>query len=110
MPGLERLEILHFPLSFIQSFAGDKAQGKLPVAAKDVALTLYPDECGDFGELKAWVKARAEAQLPFEKLEVSLDCSAPATPSVDEEFVDSMRSSLAEHVKDVVVQVLRSPV
>jgi len=109
MSGLEKLEILHFPLSFLQNFAGDKALGELPMAVKDVALTLYPDECGDFRELKAWVKARAEAQLPFEKLEVSLDYSAPATPPVDGEFVDSLRSSLAEHVKDVVVQVLRSP-
>ena len=109
MSDLERLEILHFPLNFLESFAGDKARGNLPLAAKDVTLTLYPGECGDFGELKAWVKARAEAQLPFEKLEVSLDCRAPATPPVDEGFVDSLRSSLAEHVKDVVVQVLRSP-
>ena len=106
---LEKLEILHFPLNFLESFAGDKDEGKLPLAAKDVTLILYPDECGDFGELKAWVKARAEAQLPFERLEVSLDCSTPASPLVDETFVHSLRSSLAEYVKGVVVQVLCSP-
>jgi hypothetical protein len=109
MSNLEKLEILHFPLKFFKDFAGDKTREILPLAAKDVTLILYPNECGDFGELKAWVKARAEAQLPFEKLEVSLDCSTPATPPVDGEFVDSLRSSLAEHVKDVVVQILRSP-
>jgi len=109
MSDLEKLEILHFPLNFLESFAGDKAQGRLSLAVKDVTLILYPDECGEFGELKAWVKARAEAQLPFEKLEVSLDYSAPNAPPVDGGFVDSLRSSLAEHVKDVVVQVLRSP-
>jgi len=108
MSDLEKLEILHFPLNFLESFAGDKDQGELPLAVKDVTLILYPDECGDFGELKAWVKARAEAQLPFERLEVSLDYSAPTAPPVDRGFVDSLRSSLAEHVKDVVVQVLRS--
>lgn len=109
IPDLEKLEIRHFPPNFLECFGGDNARRKLPLAVKDVTLTLYPNECGDFEELKAWVKARAEAQLPFEKLEVSLDCSAPATLPVDGEFVDSLRSSLAEHVKDVVVQVLRSP-
>lgn len=109
MSDLEKLEILHFPLNFLESFAGDEAQDKLPLAVKDVTLILYPDECGDFGELKAWVKARAKAQLPFEKLEVSLDYSAPTAPPVDGGFVDSLRSSLTEYVKDVVVQVLHSP-
>ena len=109
IPDLEKLEIRHFPPNFLECFGGANSRRKLPLAVKDVTLTLYPNECGDFEELKAWVKARAEAQLPFEKLEVSLDCSAPATLPVDGEFVDSLRSSLAEHVKDVVVQVLRSP-
>lgn len=108
IPDLEKLEICHFPLNFLSSFAGDKAERQLPLAARDVTLTLYPNECGDFEELKAWVKARAEARLPFEKLEIRLDCSTPATPPVDEKIVDSLRSSLAEHVKDVVVQVLHS--
>jgi len=106
---LEKLEISYFPLNFLESFAGSKARQRLPLAAKEVTLTLYPNECGDFKELKAWVKAREEAQLPFKKLEVTLDCSAPTTPPVDEKFVGSLRSSLAEYVKDVVVQVLRSP-
>lgn len=107
MSRLEKLEILHFPLNILKSFAGEKAQP--PLAAKDVSLTLYPHECGDFGELKAWVKARAKAQLPFEKLEILLDLSAPDAPPVDGELADSLRSSLAEHVKDVIVQVLSSP-
>ena len=109
MPDLEKLEILHFPLNFLKSFVGDKAKQLLPLAAKEVSLTIYPNECGDFEELKAWVKARAEAQLPFEKLEVSLDCSAPLTPPVDEKSVDSLRSSLAEYVKDAIVRVLYLP-
>jgi hypothetical protein len=107
MSDLERLEILYSPLKFLKSFAGD--EGRSPLTAKEVTLTVYPNECGDFKELKAWVKARAEAQLPFEKLEVSLDRSASVTPPVDEKFVGSLRSSLAEYTKDVVVQVLRSP-
>ena len=107
MSDLEKLEVSHFPLKFLKSFAG--GEGRPPLAVKEVILTLYPNECGDFKELKAWVKARAEAQLPFKKLEVSLDCSTPASPPVGEDFVDSLRSSLAEYVKDVVVQVLYSP-
>ena len=106
---LEKLEIFYFPLHFLESFAGDKAQQQPPLAVREVTLTLYPNECGDFKELKAWVKAREEAQLPFKKLEVTLDCSAPTTPPVDEELVGSLRSSLAEYAKDVVVRVLRSP-
>ena len=106
---LEKLEISYFPLNFLESFAGDKDEKHTLLAAKDVTLTVYPDECGDFGELKAWVKARAEAQLPFEKLQVSLDCSTPATPPVDENFVGSLRSSLAKYAKNVVVEVLYSP-
>ena len=109
MSDLEKLEISYFPLKFLKSFAGSKGQRRSPLAAKEVTLTLYPDECGGFKELKAWVKVRAEAQLPFKKLEVYLDCSAPTTPPVDEKFVQSLRSSLAEYVKDVVVQVLSSP-
>ncbi|KAF9652988.1 hypothetical protein BDM02DRAFT_3108649 [Thelephora ganbajun] len=104
MSNLEKLEICYFPLKFLKGFSGCKAPRQPPLAAKDVTLTLYPNECGDFEELKAWVKARAEAQLPFEKLEITLDCSAPATLPVDEKFVDSLRSSLAEYVKGVVVQ------
>jgi len=106
MPDLEKLEISHFPLKFLEGFAGDEDRSLL--AAKDVTLILYPNECGDFKELKAWVKARVEAQMPFKKLEVSLDCSTPASPPVDENFVHSLRSSLAEYVIDVVVQVLCS--
>lgn len=109
MSSLEKLEISYFPLIFLESFSGDKDKRKPPVAAKDVTLTLYPDECGEFEELKAWVKARAEAKLPFEKLEVALDYSASATSPVDEKLVDSLRCSLAEYVKDVIVEVLRSP-
>jgi hypothetical protein len=109
MSDLEKLENLYFPLNFLAGFTGDRDQQQLPLAAKDVTLTVYPNECGDFKELQAWVKARTEAQLPFEKLQISLDCSAPVTPPVDEKFVDSLRSSLAEHVKDVVVEVLSSP-
>jgi len=108
IPDLEKLEIYHFPLNFLSSFAGDMTERRLPLAVRDVSLTLYPNECGDFEELKAWVKARAEARLPFEKLEVHLDYSAPASPPVDEKLTDSLRSSLAEHVKDVVVRVLGS--
>ena len=107
MSDLEKLEISHFPLKFLKGFAG--GEGQPPLTVKEVTLTLYPNECGGFKELKAWVKARAEAQLPFEKLEVSLDCSTPASPLVDETFVHSLRSSLAEYVKGVVVQVLCSP-
>ena len=107
MPDLEKLEISHFPLRFLESFSG--GEGRPPLAVKEVTLTLYPNECGDFKELKAWVKARAEARLPFKKLEVSLDCSTPTSPSsVNENFVHSLHSSLAEYVKDVVV-VLCSP-
>ena len=107
MSDLEKLEISHFPLKFLEGFAGGK--GRSLLAVQEVTLTLYPNECGDFKELKAWVKARAEAQLPFKKLEVSLDCSTLASPPVGEDFVDSLRSSLAGYVKDVVVQVLSSP-
>ena len=109
MSGLEKLEILHFPLNILEGFAGEEAQERPPMAAKDVTLTLYPNECGDFKELKTWIKARAEARLPFEKLEIILDYSVPDTPPVDGELADSLRSSLAEHVKDVVVRVLCSP-
>ena len=110
MLDLKELEIFSFPLNFLESFAGDKGRQRSPLAAKDVTFTVYPAECGDFWEPKTWVKARAEARLPFERLEVSLDYSIPATPPVDENFIDSLRSSLAEHVlKDVVVQVLCSP-
>ena len=109
MSHLEKLEVSYFPLSFFQSFSGDEGERRPPMAAKDVTLTLYPDECGDFEELKAWIRARAQAQLPFEKLEVALDYSESATPTVDEKFVESLRCSLAEYVKDVVVKVLRSP-
>jgi hypothetical protein len=108
MSNLEKLEIFYLPLNLLESFAGDKGRQQPPLAAKDVALTLYPNECGDFKELKAWAKARSEAQLPFEKLEVSLDCSAAAALPVDEEFVRSLRSSLAEYVEGVVVQVVHS--
>ena len=104
MPHLEKLEFSYFPLNFFKHFAGDGK--KPPVGAKDVVLTLYPDECGDFGELKAWIKARAEAQLPFEKLEVTLDYS---TATVDEKSVESLRSSLTEYVKEAVVKVLHLP-
>ena len=106
---LLKLEILHFPLNFLEGFAGDKDRRSPPLGAKEVTLTVYPNECGDFKELKTWVKARAEAHLPFEKLQVFLDCSAPATPPMDEESVHSLRSSLAGYVKDVVVQVLCAP-
>jgi len=107
MSDLEKLEISHFPLKFLRGFAG--GEGRPPLAVKEVTLTLYHEECGNFKELKAWVKARAEGQLPFKKLEVSLDCSAPASPLVDEKVVHSLRSSLADYAKDLVVQVLRSP-
>lgn len=109
MSGLEKLEILHFPLNILEGFAGEEAKQQSPLAAKDVTLTLYPNECGNFEELKTWIKARAEAQLPFEKLEILLDCSVPDVPPVDGELADSLRSSLAAHVKDVVVRVLCSP-
>jgi len=109
MAGLEKLEIHYFPLNFLKSFAGDRDRQQSPLAAKEITLVLYPNECGDFKELKAWVESRAEAQIPFEKLEVTLDCSAPTTPPVDEKLVDSLRSSLAEYVKDVVVQVAYPP-
>lgn len=108
MSRLEKLEISYFPLNFLKSFSGKDGQTSL-VVAKDVTLTLYPDECGDFEELEAWIKARAEAQLPFDKLEVALDYSASVAPPVDERFVDSIRCSLAEYVKDVVVRVLPLP-
>ena len=102
MPHLETLEISYFPLNFLQNFSGD--ENTPPLGAKDVVLILYPDECGDFGELKAWIKARAKAQVPFEKPEIALDYST--SPTVDEQSVESLRSSLAEYVKDVVVKVL----
>ena len=107
MSHLEKVEISYFPLKFLRGFSGGKDQRELPMAAKDVTLTLYPEDCGDFEEITAWVKARMEAQLPFERLEVALDYSA--TPPKDEAFVDALRSSLAEYVKDVVVKVLRLP-
>ena len=109
MSHLEKLEISYFPLHFLGSFSGDEGRHTPPVAAKDVTLTLYPEDCGDFEELKAWIKARAKAQLPFEKLEVALDYSASTAPPVDEKFVDSLRCSLAEYVKDAIVKVLSSP-
>ena len=105
MSSIEKLEVFHFPLKFLRRFSGGKSQERLLVAAKDVTITLFPGECGDFDELKAWVKARADAQLPFEKLEIALDYSIPSAPPVDEKCVDSLRSSLAECVKDVVVKV-----
>ena len=107
MSDLEKLEISYFPLKFLKSFAGDERRP--PLAVKEVTLTLYPNECGDFKELKAWVKARAEAQLPFKKLEVFLDFSTPVSPPVDEKFVHSVRSSWAECVKHVVIQVWSAP-
>ena len=107
LPHLERLEISYFPLSYLEYFSGDKEKRKPPIPAKDVTLTLYPNECGDFKEIKAWVEARAKAKQPFEKLEIFLDYSAPDTP-VDEKVVDSLRTALAKHVKDVVVKVLQS--
>lgn len=106
MSDLEKLEISYFPLKFLEGFAG--GEDRSIVAVKEVTLTLYPNECGDFKELKAWAKARAEAQLPFKKLEVFLECSVPASKPVDENFVHSLRSSLTEYVKDVAVQVLYS--
>ena len=107
MSHLEKVEISYFPLKFLRGFSGGKDRRELPMAAKDVTLTIYPEDCGDFEEITAWVKARMEAQLPFERLEVALDYSA--TPPKDEAFVDALRSSLAEYVKDVVVKVLRLP-
>lgn len=107
MTELENLEISYFPLKFLGGFAGGEDLSIL--AVKEVNITLYPNECGDFKEIEAWVKARVEAQLPFKKLEVFLDCSVPASPPVDEKVVHSLRSSLAQYVKDVVVQVLCSP-
>jgi len=107
--NLEKLEILYFPLNLLKSFAGDVDRNKLPLVAKEVSLILYPNECGDFKELKSWVEALAKAQIPFEKLEVTLDYSEPTAPPVDGKLVDSLRSSLAGHVKDVVVQVVYSP-
>ncbi|KAF9792997.1 hypothetical protein BJ322DRAFT_94900 [Thelephora terrestris] len=104
---LEKVEISYFPLNFLEGFSGDKDRQELPMAAKDVTLTLYSDDIGDFAELMAWVKARVEARLSFEKLEIALDCSV--TPPADEKFVDSLRSSLAEYIQDVVVKVLHSP-
>jgi hypothetical protein len=106
MSHLEKVEISYFPLNFLQGFSGGNDRQKLPMAAKDVTLTLYPEDCGDFEEITAWVKARMEAQLPFEKLEIALDCS---TAPEDEALVDSLRSSLAEYVKEVIVKVLRPP-
>jgi len=107
MPELEKLEVLHFPLDFLRSFAGGKGQS--PLAVKETTLTLYPNECGGFKELKAWAKSRAKARLPFKKLEVSLDCSARGIPLVNEKTVHSLRSSLAGYVEDVTVRVLYPP-
>ena len=90
MSGLERLEIFYFPLNFLECFAGGEGKQLSPLAVKEVTLIVYPNECGDFKELKAWVKARAEAQLPFEKLDsivphpglhrLTKNSSAPCAP------------------------------
>lgn len=97
----------HFLLKFLQSFSGDMSQREPSIVAKDISLTLCPDERRDFEELVDWAKSRTETRLLFEKFEVTLNYST--RQSVDETFVDSLRSSLAEYVDDTVIKTLFSP-